>query len=80
LIFQAINPRDARGRAKSWLQRVGLARFGDRYPHQLSGGMKKRTALAQMLILAPQIALMDEPFSVLDVQTRHLMQNELLSL
>ena len=80
LIFQGINPRDARERAQPWLQRVGLGRFGDRYPHQLSGGMKKRTAMAQMLILHPQIALMDEPFSALDVQTRHLMQNELLGL
>ena len=54
--------------------------FGDRYPHQLSGGMKKRAALAQMLILSPPIVLMDEPFSALDLQTRHLMQNELLQL
>jgi NitT/TauT family transport system ATP-binding protein len=59
---------------------VGLAGFGDRYPHQLSGGMRKRVSLAQMLILDPQILLMDEPFSALDVQTRQLMENELLEL
>jgi NitT/TauT family transport system ATP-binding protein len=63
-----------------WLGRVGLAGFGDRYPHQLSGGMKKRVSLAQTLILDPQILLMDEPFSALDIQTRQLMENELLEL
>jgi NitT/TauT family transport system ATP-binding protein len=67
-------------RAREWLERVGLGGFGDRYPHQLSGGMRKRVALAQMLILDPQILLMDEPFSALDVQTRQLMENELLEL
>src|SRR5206468_3987662 len=51
-----------------------------RYPHELSGGMRKRVALAQMLILDPQLLLMDEPFSSLDVQTRQLMENELLEL
>ena len=58
----------------------GLAGFGDRYPHQLSGGMRKRTALAQVLALDPDIILMDEPFSALDVQTRQLMENEVLAL
>jgi NitT/TauT family transport system ATP-binding protein len=59
---------------------VGLGEFGDRYPHQLSGGMRKRTALAQTLALDPDIILMDEPFSALDVQTRQLMENEVLAL
>ena len=54
--------------------------FEKRFPHQLSGGMRKRVALAQMLILNPQILLMDEPFSALDIQTRQLMENELLEL
>jgi len=67
-------------KGREWLARVGLAGFEHRYPHQLSGGMKKRVALAQMLILDPQILLMDEPFSALDVQTRQLMENELLEL
>jgi NitT/TauT family transport system ATP-binding protein len=59
---------------------VGLTGFERRFPHQLSGGMRKRVALAQMLILDPKIMLMDEPFSALDVQTRQLMENELLEL
>lgn len=66
--------------AEEWLRRVGLAGFGDRYPHQMSGGMRKRLALAQTLIMRPDILLMDEPFSALDVQTRQLMENELLAL
>ena len=71
---------DARERAEGWLKRVGLGGFGDRYPHQLSGGMRKRVSLAQTLVLDPDIILMDEPFSALDVQTRQLMENELLEL
>jgi NitT/TauT family transport system ATP-binding protein len=72
--------RDARQQAREWIARVGLAGFEDRYPYQLSGGMRKRVALAQSLINGPRILLMDEPFSALDVQTRSLMENELLNL
>jgi NitT/TauT family transport system ATP-binding protein len=72
--------RDARARADEWLKRVGLGGFGDRYPHQLSGGMRKRVSLAQTLVLDPDIILMDEPFSALDIQTRQLMENEVLAL
>jgi NitT/TauT family transport system ATP-binding protein len=71
---------DARAVADDWLKRVGLGGFGDRYPHQLSGGMRKRTSLAQTLALDPDVILMDEPFSALDVQTRQLMENEVLAL
>ena len=80
LEFQGLAREQARERGAQWLKRVGLAGFGDRYPHQLSGGMRKRVALAQTLILGPQILLMDEPFSALDIQTRQLMENELLEL
>jgi NitT/TauT family transport system ATP-binding protein len=66
--------------ARDWLRRVGLSGFEDRYPHQLSGGMRKRVALAQTLINQPRILLMDEPFSALDVQTRAIMSTELLQL
>jgi NitT/TauT family transport system ATP-binding protein len=66
--------------ARDWVARVGLAKFENHYPHQLSGGMRKRVALAQTFINGPEILLMDEPFSALDVQTRVLMQDELLKL
>jgi NitT/TauT family transport system ATP-binding protein len=72
--------KQAREKARDWIARVGLSGFEDRYPYQLSGGMRKRVALAQSLINEPKILLMDEPFSALDVQTRALMENELLSL
>jgi NitT/TauT family transport system ATP-binding protein len=71
---------DAKAQAEDWLRRVGLGGFGDRYPHQLSGGMRKRVSLAQTLVLDPDIILMDEPFSALDIQTRQLMENEVLAL
>jgi NitT/TauT family transport system ATP-binding protein len=80
LEFRETPPDDAIKQAEDWLQRVGLRGFGARYPHQLSGGMRKRVALAQTLILDPEIILMDEPFSALDIQTRQLMENELLEL
>ncbi|HSS28985.1 MAG TPA: ABC transporter ATP-binding protein [Usitatibacter sp.] len=80
LEFRGVASAEAKRRAEEWLARVGLAGFGDRYPHQMSGGMRKRTSLAQMLILDPRILLMDEPFSALDIQTRQLMENELLEL
>src|SRR6058998_2905250 len=80
LEFRKTDSSRAARQAENWLQRVGLGGFGERYPHQLSGGMRKRVALAQTLILDPQMLLMDEPFSALDIQTRQLMENELLEL
>ncbi|MBU1359979.1 MAG: ABC transporter ATP-binding protein [Gammaproteobacteria bacterium] len=80
LQYRGMKDADAQALAEQWLSRVGLSGFGDRYPHQLSGGMRKRTALAQVLALDPDIILMDEPFSALDVQTRQLMENEVLAL
>jgi NitT/TauT family transport system ATP-binding protein len=80
LEFRGVALADARAQADEWLKRVGLGGFGNRYPHQLSGGMRKRTSLAQTLALDPDIILMDEPFSALDIQTRQLMENEVLAL
>lgn len=80
LQFRGVAQEESLALANEWLRRVGLGGFGDRYPHQLSGGMRKRVSLAQTLILNPQILLMDEPFSALDIQTRQLMENELLEL
>src|SRR5207245_8242704 len=80
LQFAGVDPTEAERRARDWLDRVGLTGFETRYPHELSGGMRKRVALAQMLILDPQLLLMDEPFSALDVQPRQLMENEVLDL
>jgi len=71
---------DARARAEKWLTRVGLSGFGDRYPHMLSGGQRKRVGLTQVLIRDPKILLMDEPFGPLDAQTRQIMGNLLLDL
>ena len=80
LQYRGLPAPQARSQAQEWLERVGLGGFEDRYPHQLSGGMRKRTALAQVLALDPDIILMDEPFSALDIQTRQLMENEVLAL
>jgi NitT/TauT family transport system ATP-binding protein len=79
-LFRGEGKRRALDRAGEWVRRVGLAGFENHYPHQLSGGMRKRVALAQTFINGPEILLMDEPFSALDVQTRILMQDELLQL
>ncbi|MES2582702.1 MAG: ABC transporter ATP-binding protein [Pseudomonadota bacterium] len=80
LQYRGLTDAQARAQAMEWLKRVGLGEFADCYPHQLSGGMRKRTALAQVLALDPDIILMDEPFSALDIQTRQLMENEVLAL
>ncbi|HEX9074214.1 MAG TPA: ABC transporter ATP-binding protein [Anaerolineae bacterium] len=79
-LFRHVPKEEALTGARDWIRRVGLAGFEDYYPHQLSGGMRKRVALAQTLINQPQILLMDEPFSALDVQTRTLMEDELLAM
>ncbi|HEX2520325.1 MAG TPA: ABC transporter ATP-binding protein [Castellaniella sp.] len=80
LEFAGVPAAEAADRGREWLRRVGLGGFENRYPHQMSGGMRKRAMLAQTLIRDPDIILMDEPFSALDVQTRQLMENEVLDL
>ncbi len=79
-ILLGTSKTEATNLSLDWVRRVGLAGFEDRYPHQLSGGMRKRVAMAAALINRPRILLMDEPFGALDVQTKAIMQSELLQL
>jgi NitT/TauT family transport system ATP-binding protein len=79
-LFRGVAREQAEDEARDWIVRVGLKGFETHLPHQLSGGMRKRVALAQTFINKPDVLLMDEPFSALDVQTRELMQEELLQL
>ena len=79
-VFRRVPKQQAQASARDWLRRVGLTGFEDRYPHQLSGGMRKRVAMAAALINEPRILIMDEPFGALDVQTKAIMSTELLGL
>ena len=79
-LYRGVPKKQAYEKAKLWLARVKLTGHETKFPHQLSGGMRKRVALAQTFINEPKILLMDEPFSALDVQTRVLMHDELLRL
>ena len=79
-LFRGVPKKAALADASDWLRMVGLTGFEDHHPHQLSGGMRKRVSLAAALINEPSILLMDEPFGALDVQTKAIMSNELLTL
>jgi NitT/TauT family transport system ATP-binding protein len=80
LLFRGVEAKAARPRVAEWIARIGLTGFEHYHPHQLSGGMRKRVALAMTMVYEPEIVLMDEPFGALDVQTRNLMENDLLEI
>jgi NitT/TauT family transport system ATP-binding protein len=80
LLFRGVDSATARPRVAEWIARIGLSGFERYHPYQLSGGMRKRVALAMTMVYEPEIILMDEPFGALDVQTRNLMENDLLEI
>jgi NitT/TauT family transport system ATP-binding protein len=80
LLFRGFEAGAARARVADWIARIGLTGFESYHPHQLSGGMRKRVGLAMTMVYEPEIVLMDEPFGALDVQTRNLMENDLLEI
>jgi len=75
-----VGKRARREKAAHYLELVGLTDFANRFPHELSGGMKQRVAIARSLAYEPQVLLMDEPFAALDAQTREILQGELLRI
>ena len=80
LEVQGINKSERESRAMEYVRMVGLERFRNHYPHELSGGMQQRVGIARALAVEPDILLMDEPFGALDAQTREVLQEELLKI
>ena len=80
LRMRGVGAAERRARSDALLAMVGLTRFADRYPYELSGGMKQRTAITRALAGNPDVLLMDEPFAALDAQSREMMQEELVRI
>lgn len=80
LTAQGSSKGQAEGEAREWIEVIGLTKFADHYPHQLSGGMQQRVAIARSLATRPKVLLMDEPFGALDAQTRLRMQQHLIEI
>lgn len=79
LRYRGVAKREAQDRAREWLVRTGVGDLGDRYPHEVSGGQRKRAALAATLVYGPRLVLMDEPFSAIDVITRDFIETDILA-
>jgi NitT/TauT family transport system ATP-binding protein len=80
LRMRKVREREVADTVRLWLERIGLWRFRDRYPNQLSGGMKQRVSIVRAFANDPEILLMDEPFSALDEQNKLLLHEELLRI
>ena len=77
-LMKGASNASAESSAREWIDIIGLEKYQDQYPHQLSGGMKQRVAIARALVNEPKILLMDEPFGALDPHTRQKMQKHLM--